>query len=139
MGSRLVLLIVGALVLAGLVVGAILFLRDEEPAPPTAYDARIEDDFMATCTTDAESLGFSRAGNFCQCAYDGIREEIPFRRFLEIDAALAADPSAVPDEVDRIRTTCYLEVEAAGATTTPASAGGGDDGEITVTPSTTEP
>jgi hypothetical protein len=132
MGSRLVLLVLGALVLAGLVVGGILFLRDDDPAPPTEYDARIEDDFMATCTTDAESLGFSRAGDYCRCAYDRIREDIPFDRFLEIDAALAEDPSAVPDDVDRPRTSCYLQVEAAG--TVPAG-----DGEITVTPSTTEP
>jgi hypothetical protein len=117
--GRLVLGAAGAVVLAGLVVGGILFLRDGEDEAPTDYDTRIEDDFMATCTRDAESLGFARAGDFCRCAYDGIRENVPFDRFLEIDAALQADPTAVPEQVDRIRTACYLEVEAAGATTAP--------------------
>jgi hypothetical protein len=104
-------------VLAGAVVGGILYLRDEDPA--TDYDAAIEDDFMTTCTADAEAQGFTRAGDFCRCAYDAIRRDIPFERFLEIDEALATDPSAVPGPIDRIRTACYLEVEAAGPTVTP--------------------
>lgn len=116
MNSRLLAGLAAVVVLAGLVVFGILFLRDDDEAPPTAYDDRIEDDFMATCTTDAEALGFTRAQDFCRCAYDGIREAIPFDRFLEIDAALAADPSAVPDDVDRIRTSCYLEIESASTT-----------------------
>ena len=117
--ARLLLGLAGVVVLAGLVVGGILFLRDSDEAPPTDYDAAIEDDFMATCTADADSLGFTRSGDFCQCAYDGIRESIPFDRFLEIDQALQADSAAVPDQVDRIRTSCYLQVEAAGRSTVP--------------------
>ena len=117
--GRLLLVLAGVVVLAGLVVGGILFLRDGDEAPPTDYDQAIEDDFMATCTADADDLGFTRSGEFCQCAYDGIRETIAFTRFLEIDAALRADPSAVPDEVDRIRTSCYLRIEAAGVGTVP--------------------
>ena len=117
--GRLLLGLAGVLVLAGLVVGGILFLRDSDDAPPTEYDEAIEDDFMATCTADAEQLGFTRAQDFCRCAYDGIREDIAFDRFLEIDAALQADPSAVPDEVDRIRTSCYFRVEAAGVASVP--------------------
>jgi hypothetical protein len=117
--ARLFLGLAGVVVLAGLVVGGILFLRDSDDAPPTEYDQQIEDDFMATCTADADQLGFTQSGEFCQCAYDGISEAIPFDRFLEIDAALQSDPSAVPDEVDRIRTSCYFQVEAAGVATVP--------------------
>lgn len=114
-GSRLVIGVAAAVVLAAAVVGGILFLRDEDP--PSDYDERIEDDFMATCTADAEALGFTRSADFCRCAYDDLRAEIPFTRFVEIDAALQVDPTAVPGEVDRIRTACYLEIEAADPTT----------------------
>ena len=121
-GSRLIIGAAGVVVLAALVVGGILLLRDEDP--PTDYDARIEDDFMTTCTADAERRGFTRAADFCRCAYDTIRDEVPFARFLEIDAALQADPDAVPGPVDRIRTACYLDTEAAGpvVTTVPPNA-----------------
>ena len=112
--SKLVVGAAAVAVLAAMVVGGILFVRDDDP--PTDYDARIEDDFMATCTADAENLDFTRSVDFCRCAYDGIRAEIPFDRFLAMDAALEADPTAVPGPVDRIRTACYLEIEAAGPT-----------------------
>ena len=85
-GSKLVIGAAAVVVLAGTVVGGILWFRDEDPA--TDYDAAIV-------------------------------AEVPYDRFLEIDAALAADPSAVPGPIDRIRTTCYLEVEAAGPTIAP--------------------
>ncbi|MET0147806.1 MAG: hypothetical protein ABWZ14_09005 [Acidimicrobiales bacterium] len=108
--SKLVVGAAAVVVLAAAVVGGILFVRDD--GPPTDYDARIEEDFMATCTADAEKLDFSRSEDFCRCAYDGIRADIPFDRFLAIDAALQADPTAVPGPVDRIRTACYFEIEA---------------------------
>ena len=120
--SRMILGAAAAVVLAAVVVGGILYLRDEDPV--TDYDAAIEDDFMTTCTADAEAQGFTRARDFCRCAYAAISTTIPYDRFLEIDAALTTDPSAVPGPIDRIRTTCYLEVEAAGpsvpSTTVPA-------------------
>jgi hypothetical protein len=111
-GTRLALGVAAVLVLAGGVVGGILYLRDEDP--PADYDARIEDDFMATCTADAEQQGFAHAQDFCRCAFDRIRTVIPFDRFLAIDETLQDDPGAVPGRVDRIRTACYLEVESAG-------------------------
>lgn len=117
-GSKLVIGVAAVVVLAGAVVGGILFLRDEDPS--TDYDARIEDDFMATCTADAEALAFARADEYCRCAYDAIRTEVPFERFLEVDAALAEDPTAVPADIDRIRTRCYLATEAAGPAPAPA-------------------
>jgi hypothetical protein len=117
MGTRLAVGVVAVVGLAGLVVGGILFLRDEDPS--TDYDARTEDDFMATCTADADELGFARSAPFCRCAYDAIRAEVPYDRFLAIDEALQADPAAVPDEIDRIRTACYVEVESTGEPTIP--------------------
>ena len=116
-GSRLIIGAAGVVVLAAVVVGGILYLRDEDPA--TDYDAATEDDFMTTCTADAAAQGFTRSGDFCRCAFDAIRIQIPFDRFLEIDEALTADPSVVPGPIDRIRTTCYLQVEAAGPTLIP--------------------
>ena len=116
-GSKLVIGAAAVVVLAALVVGGILWMRDEDP--PIDYDAAIEDDFMTTCTADATAQGFTRAGDFCACTYDAIVAEIPYDRFLEIDAALVADPTAVPGPIDRIRTACYLEVEAAGPTVVP--------------------
>ncbi len=113
MSGRLLVAIAAAVVLAAGVVGGILYLREEDP--PTDYDARIEDDFMATCTADAEAAGFAQSGDYCRCAFDRVREQIPYDRFLEIDAALAVDPAAVPGPLDRIRTACYFEVEV-GAT-----------------------
>ena len=74
-GSKVILGVAAVVVLAGAVVGGILYLRDEDPA--TDYDAAIEDDFMTTCTADAEAQGFTRAGNFCRCAYDAISTTIP--------------------------------------------------------------
>ena len=112
MGSRLLVGAIAVVGLAALVVGGILYVRDEDP--PSDYDARTEDDFMATCTADADQLGFTRAEDFCRCAYDDIQAEVPYDRFVAIDEALQADPSAVPDEIDRIRTACYVEVEAGG-------------------------
>jgi hypothetical protein len=124
--TRLLLGALAVVVLAGAVVGGILVLRDEDP--PTDYDARTEDDFMAACTADAEARGFVRAEDHCRCAYDAIREEIPYERFLEIDADLVADPDEVPPVLDRIRAACYLETEAAGPSI-----------PLTTAPTTTEP
>ena len=117
-GGRVALAAVGVVVLVAAVVGGILYLRDEDP--PSAYDAAIEDDFMATCTADAEALGFARAADFCRCAYDRLRADLDFDRFLEIDAAIAEDPTAVPRVVERIRAACYVETEAGASPTVPA-------------------
>ncbi len=116
-GSRLIIGVAAVVVLAATVVGGILYLRSEDPA--TDYDTSIEDEFMTSCTADAEAQGFTRATDFCRCAYDAIRQDIPFDEFLAMDAELAADPSAVPGSIDRIRTACYLDVEAAGPTVAP--------------------
>jgi hypothetical protein len=114
--GRLLAAIVAAVVLAVGVVGGILFVREEDP--PTDYDAGIEDDFMATCTEDADAAGFAQPTDYCRCTYDRVREQIAFDRFLEIDADLAVDPDAVPGPLDRIRTACYLEIEVGGSAPT---------------------
>ena len=77
---------------------------------------------MATCTADAESLGFTQAADFCQCAYDDIRARSPTTATWRSIWSSQEDPAAVPDEVDRIRTACYVEVEAAGAPAPPTTA-----------------
>jgi hypothetical protein len=108
--TRLLLAVLGCLVLAGAVVGGILLARDEDP--PTTYDAEIEENFISTCTADAEDLGFDQPDGFCDCVYSGIRQDVPFDRFLEIDEALRTDPGDVPPVIGRIRTRCFLEHEA---------------------------
>ena len=80
--SRVVLAVAAAVVLLAAVAGGILYLRDEDP--PSAYDAEIEDDFMATCTADAEALGFTRPADHCACVFDRIRTEIAFERFVDV-------------------------------------------------------
>ncbi len=111
MTGRVVLVVVGVLVLVVLAAGGILSLRDDDP--PSAYDDTTEDDFMATCTADAEARAFTRPAAFCRCVYDRLVAEVPYDRYVELDEALAADPTAVPGQLDRIRSACFLGVETA--------------------------
>ncbi len=100
---------VGAVTVAAVaVVGGILVLRGDDDEPPTGYEGEVADDFTAACTADAEARGIDDPAGFCACAFEAIRQRIPFDRFLEIDAALRADPTAVPPAIERIRTECYL-------------------------------
>lgn len=111
-GIRLLLVAVGVLVLVALVVGGILLLRDDDP--PTSYDAQIEEDFLAACTADAEAGGFAHPRDFCACAYGAITRQVPFDEFLRYDESLRDEPQEVPPVIDRIRSRCYVQVEAPG-------------------------
>jgi hypothetical protein len=126
---RLLATLLGGAVLAAAVIGGILLLRGDSD-DQTDYNGAVADRFLAVCTADATDAGFNDPGGFCRCSYDRIRAEIPFERFVEIDAAMRDDPTAVPDEIDRIRTECFVEAASATpSTVTPAT-----DPSVTTTP-----
>lgn len=113
---RLVVTIIAGSVLAGLAIGGILLVRDE-PAESTDYDSAVADRFLSVCTADATDLGFTAPSEFCACSYERISAEVLYERFVEIDEAMREDPGAVPDEIDRIRTDCFV-----GTATVPTTA-----------------
>ncbi len=113
--SRMILGAAAAVVLAAVVVGGILYLRDEDPV--TDYDAAHRGRLHDHLHGGRRGPGLHpRRGTSAAAPTTAISTTIPYDRFLEIDAALTTDPSAVPGPIDRIRTTCYLDVEAAGPT-----------------------
>lgn len=65
------------------------------------YNATIEQNFMNSCTSDAEP-----GPDVCQCAYDKIEATVPFERFVEIDEELNQNPDARPQELVDILTEC---------------------------------
>jgi hypothetical protein len=107
---RLWVAAVATVVATATAAGVILAVRGE-PETPTGYDDDVAERFVEVCTADAADLGFAAPDAFCRCSYDRIASEVPFDRFVEIDARMGEDPGAVPDEIDRIRTECF-----AGAT-----------------------
>jgi hypothetical protein len=104
---RLVVTGVLGAVLVAVVIGGILILRGD-PEDQSDYDDAVADRFLAICTADATELGFADPVEFCRCTYDRIVAEIPFARFVEMDAALREDPGAVPDDIALIRTECFV-------------------------------
>ena len=112
-GRRLIATLVGGAVLTAIVLGAILIARGDGDEQ-TDYDESVAERFLSVCTADAADLGFTDPDGFCRCSYDRIRAEIPYERFVEIDAAVSEDPGGLPDEIDRIRTECFAD-PAAGA------------------------
>jgi hypothetical protein len=68
------------------------------------YNATIEQNFMNSCTSDAEP-----GPDVCQCAYDKIEATVPFERFVEIDEELSQNPEARPQELVDILTECTSE------------------------------
>jgi len=109
-------------VLAAAAIGGILIMR-ADPDDQTDYDEAVAQRFLSVCRADAVDAGFADAEGFCRCTYDRIRVEIPYDRFVEIDAALADDPGAVPDEIDRIRTACFADSAIPTSTPTPSDPG----------------
>jgi actin-like ATPase involved in cell morphogenesis len=65
------------------------------------YTPQIEANFLASCTAGGQ---VSEA--VCQCSFDRIEAEIPFERFMEIDAELTENPDAQPQELVDIVTEC---------------------------------
>jgi len=72
------------------------------------YTPQIEANFLASCTS-----GGQVSDEVCQCSFDKIEAEIPFERFMEIDAELSENPDAQPQELVDIVTECSDEEAAA--------------------------
>jgi actin-like ATPase involved in cell morphogenesis len=68
------------------------------------YTPEIEANFLDSCTG-----GGAVSDSVCQCTYDTIEAEIPFDRFMEIDAELNENPDAQPQELVDIVTRCSEE------------------------------
>lgn len=122
-GRRLAATLVGGTLVLGLVIGGILLLRGDADEQ-TDYDEAVAERFLSVCTQDAADLGFAAPAEFCRCSYERIVAEIPFDRFVQMDAAMREDPGAVPDEIDRIRTDCFVGTAPTPPPTTAAPAGG---------------
>jgi hypothetical protein len=104
-GRLLGAVLVGTVLIAA-AIGGILLLRGDRD-DQTDYDDGVADRFLSVCTADAAGLGFVDPDGFCRCSYERIRAEIPFERFVEIDAAMAERSAPAPEEIVRIRSECY--------------------------------
>jgi actin-like ATPase involved in cell morphogenesis len=71
------------------------------------YTPEIEANFLDSCTG-----GGAVSDSVCQCTYDTIEAEIPFDRFMEIDAELNENPDAQPQELVDIVNQCSEEAGA---------------------------
>jgi molecular chaperone DnaK len=114
-GNRNLWIALGALVAVVLVaVVAITQLGDDDEtggggtgsrttttAAADDYTPQIEANFLASCTA-----GGQVSEEVCQCSFDRIEAEIPFERFMEIDAELTENPDAQPQELVDIVTEC---------------------------------
>jgi hypothetical protein len=77
------------------------------------YSGDTEGAFMESCT-----VGQGQPQPVCKCTYDEITRQIPFKRYVELDKELQADPNKVPDELVRIVSDCGSRVN---TTTTSSS------------------
>jgi hypothetical protein len=81
----------------------------DEPTTTTTPDAslgydneELETSFVDSCSADGAATSAQ-----CQCAYDGIAEQVPFEDFLEYGSSTLDDPSAsIPDEIMTIMLDC---------------------------------
>ena len=68
----------------------------------SGYTQEVEEGFVSECTSQAATQAQ------CECAWDGVVEQIPFERFAEIEDDIAAeraagrepDPTAYPELVE---------------------------------------
>jgi len=79
---------------------------------PDKYGDTTRENFMDGCvettTGDGEGQTFTEdeADAICECAYEGIVEEIPFSEFEEVNSAQEEEPSELPQEWLDIMATC---------------------------------
>jgi hypothetical protein len=84
-----------------------IFGTDDEPAdepadtvPDGSYPDEVIDNFNNSCT------GSGGPADFCQCIIDVLQRDVAYDRFVEIDQELAADPTAIPPELDAAVDEC---------------------------------
>lgn len=93
---------IAAFVMAAILVGLLMGGGEARD-----YDDEVRAEFLAVCTAD----GGEGVTETCVCLYDGIRAELDYDEFAELDAELAAaaepgEPLELPDEVQAILDDC---------------------------------
>jgi len=97
-----------ALVIGALVVAAVVVVLTRPESTTADYSDRDRSDFLAACTAD----GGEPVQGTCECIYDRLVEHVPYERYLEVDAQLAAQGSAngqpleLPDDVHAVVAGC---------------------------------
>ena len=75
-----------------------------------SYDADTRASFLEACTEDDADPALR---GVCECTYETMVDEVPFERFVEIEAELAAEGELAPElapEVVAILDDCIDEV-----------------------------
>ncbi|MBN2624849.1 MAG: Hsp70 family protein [Acidimicrobiales bacterium] len=104
--NRILWLVLGTIAAVALIVIIVVSMSgDDDAATPgtdgvdDGYTAEVEQAFMGECTVQGSQAS-------CECAWDEVTETIPFDRFTEIEAELAADPDAEVEELTTIIDAC---------------------------------
>jgi len=63
------------------------------------YTADRRADFVAACAPGASEA-------VCRCFYDELAATVPYERFEEVDRAIRADPTAIPDDIAALAAAC---------------------------------
>lgn len=66
---------------------------------PDDYSLATEQAFIDQCAEAADRQE-------CRCIYLRIADEIPYDRFVELDARRANDPTFIPEEIEQIALDC---------------------------------
>jgi actin-like ATPase involved in cell morphogenesis len=77
----------------------------------SGYDSEaLREQFVDGCTGAATGVDTGASEDICQCAYDGIAEQVPFDEFVQYSSEAASDPdAAIPPEVLSVMTDCMAE------------------------------
>jgi hypothetical protein len=90
---------------------------DDDAATNGGYNDDVEQAFMSQCVPAA--AGAPDPQGMCQCAFDGIKENVPFEEFKDFDEAVREDPNApAPAGIEEATTACANEAIAGGTPTT---------------------
>jgi hypothetical protein len=68
------------------------------------YTPEVEEEFVSSCQEAAGDTGLSESQ--CQCAFDEIKANVPFERFVEIDEQLREGSTDIPEELTDVMGTC---------------------------------
>lgn len=74
------------------------------------YD-ELEDAFLEQCeetrAADAEVAGAEAVpDDFCRCAFDALREDVPFDDLMAVDDELSEEPGPLPEEITAAYASC---------------------------------
>ncbi len=83
---------------------------------PDGYGAAVEALFVKGCAEPAE--GQALPEDVCRCAYERIKDAVPFEEYERLDEQLREDPEDIPDEVVDAFAACSGEQETTTTTST---------------------